>query len=434
MTEPMEPERKIEKLLRAYAKKRRVQAGSPPGLHPAARRRLQEEIARMAPAPDEGEVSLTLWELFRQRWALLLGFALTVFFMAALFLPALSAAKHKAQRETALARYNLLEIGTAVRMFAGDNHQRLPASLDELTNELQLDLVNTILIDPQTGQRFVYVGGGQSLDHLRSNILVAYSPTDKKGRAVLFADGRVEVVNGGQFSELTNRGLPQLVVRKDAELQPFTATADRVTVAGGIAGAAPVSNRLKSEEDRDKSKSANLSIPAQINGELAAKFPAAEPRLDSGGPIRFKNTAGAAPVLANFQVQQTGNAIRIVDADGSVYDGSLMPQNAVAKNETAPMERPVPPAAQAHHFSVTGTNLTLKQNMVFSGNLLAISNPMPNPQPAMDGFSPEAGGGGVGGSQSGTTNRLPWSVLRITGTAVIGSTNTIEINAMPLSP
>ena len=105
MTERMEPERKIEKLLRAYAKKRRAQAGDPLKLHPATRRLLQGEIARNAPKPDDEDASLTLWELFRQQWAFLLGFALVIFFGATLFLPALSTAKHKAQKATAMTRY-----------------------------------------------------------------------------------------------------------------------------------------------------------------------------------------------------------------------------------------------------------------------------------------------------------------------------------------
>src|SRR6266403_1738058 len=42
----MEPERPIEKLLRAWAKKRRDDAGAPLELHPATRRLLQGEVAR----------------------------------------------------------------------------------------------------------------------------------------------------------------------------------------------------------------------------------------------------------------------------------------------------------------------------------------------------------------------------------------------------
>ena len=70
----MEPERKIEKLLRAYAKKRQGDAGDPLKLHPAMRRQLQDEVARRKRQPeDEEEASVSLWELFKQRWALLSG-------------------------------------------------------------------------------------------------------------------------------------------------------------------------------------------------------------------------------------------------------------------------------------------------------------------------------------------------------------------------
>ena len=111
MAEQMESEHKIKKLLRAYAKKRRAQAGDPLKLHPATRRLLQDEIARHAPKPDEEDASMTLWELFRQQWAFLLSFALIVFFGATLFLPALSKAKFKSQKATAMS--NLKQIGVA---------------------------------------------------------------------------------------------------------------------------------------------------------------------------------------------------------------------------------------------------------------------------------------------------------------------------------
>ena len=42
-----EPERDIEKTLRAYAKKRREEAGAPAEMHPATRRLLQGEVARL---------------------------------------------------------------------------------------------------------------------------------------------------------------------------------------------------------------------------------------------------------------------------------------------------------------------------------------------------------------------------------------------------
>src|SRR5712664_201477 len=41
-----EPERDIEKTLKAYAKKRREEAGAPLEMHPATRRLLQGEVTR----------------------------------------------------------------------------------------------------------------------------------------------------------------------------------------------------------------------------------------------------------------------------------------------------------------------------------------------------------------------------------------------------
>jgi type II secretory pathway pseudopilin PulG len=417
---------------------------------------LHDEIARNAPRPNEEDASLSLWELFRQRWAFLLGFALIVFFVTTLFVPSLSKSKSKAQRET--ARYNLMEIGTAVRMFADDNNKRLPASLDELTNELQLDLINTIFTDPQNGQRFVYVGSGKKLNDLQSNSILAYSPTDKKGRAVLFADGRVEVINGPRFSELTNRGQSQFAAANDSVRQQFAATPLAVTVAGGNVVAPPLpSGELKSEDNRDKSKPADLEIAARGAGEPAANTPAASHLFGSGLQKFFKNTAepaNAVPVLAHFQVQQNGDAIRVVDADGSAYEGTLQMGSAVAQNVTAPAEMPVTSGtpsqfqsdelgagkntlqvAQNYFFRVTGTNRTLKQNVVFIGNLLAISNPTTNLKQSFNGGSGMGGGGGGGGQlQSVLTNQMPWSSSRITGTAMIGDTTNIEINAVPLLP
>jgi hypothetical protein len=120
-------------------------------------------------------------------------------------------------------------------------------------------------------------------------------------------------------------------------------------------------------------------------------------------------------VLVNFQVQQNGNAIRVVDADGSVYDGSLLPESAIAQIEPAPAATPASPVtapeqveraktiasrdesqtAQNYFFRVTGTNQTLKQNVVFAGNLLATANATTNLQQSF------GGNGGLGGGAGG---------------------------------
>ena len=143
-----------------------------------------------------------------------------------------------------------------------------------------------------------------------------------------------------------------------------------------------------------------------------------------------------------------------MDADGSVYDGSLLPESAVAQISPAPAATPASPVtapeqveraktianrdesqtAQNYFFRVTGTNQTLKQNVVFAGNLLATANATTNLQQSFGGNGGLGGGGGQRQPALTTQNQLPWSSLRIAGTAVIADTNHIEINAVPLSP
>jgi hypothetical protein len=427
--------------------------------------------------------------LLRQQWAVLAAFALMVFFGASLFLPALSSAKKKAQTVTAMN--NLKQIGLAAQMAAEENDGKLPASLDTLTNGLVSD---KILTDPESGEKFIYVAGGKKLDGLSSNSVLAYSPAENKnGRVVLFADGEVERLNNARFSGLTNRGLPDLATASDATPGRFPETPESNKDEGGMVAtiAPPISGQLMSQDNRKQTKLAESQITATSAGELAANVPPPAPAAASDRPVMtqgpsedippppaksvqylaagsqnsalgmqngFKNTAAAvksSPVLANFQVQQNGNAIHVVDADGSVYDGSLQPpEGVVAQTVSVQTAMPAPtgtvPAqnerqktivtrdelqtAQSYFFRVTGMNRTLKQNVVFAGNLLAMAEATTNLQPSLHG-SAGSGGVGFGGSpQLSLTNQLPWSNSRIAGTAVIADTNNIEINAVPQTP
>jgi hypothetical protein len=373
----------------------------------------------------------------------------------------LSNVKFKEQQAATMS--HLKQIGAAAQIAAVENNGKLPATLDSLTNHL---LSEKILTDAENGGRFAYVAGGASLDNLQSNTVLAYSAADNNGRAVLFANGDVQWLNDARFSELTNRGLFQMAVANGlARRQPAETLAATTVSGGNIAVASSIS---------EQANTVKLGVTVQNAGELAANRPAApataldrliSPQTNSvqfasaashnlafGLQNSFKNTSApgnAAPVLANFQVQQIAGAIRVVDQDGSVYDGSLLPENAVAQAGPVPAATPAPvaalpeiqdkdlsaakkvsQAAQNYFFRVAGTNRTLQQNVVFTGNLLAISSAATNMQLSFLG----AGGFGGGRAQSELTNQLPWSGSRIAGTAVIAGTNNIEINAVPFSP
>ena len=428
----MEPERKIEKLLRAYAQKRRAAAGDPLKLHPATRRLLQDEVSRRAGTPEPEEPSVSLWQLFRQQWAILGGFALMVFLGAIFLLPPLTSVKHEAQSISAMN--NLKQIGAAAQMVAGENNGKLPASLDELTNGL---VSRQTLIDPVSGKPFVYLAGSKNLDQLESNEVLAYSPADKDGRPVLFADGRVESADRERFAALTNpKSVGFTLAENKTRGQPAKTVANEPASAAEPAPALAAAGELKAPEP---------GSGLQLFDKTAA---ASQQNL-------YRNTSLSAQkvsVLQSFQMVQNGDVVSVVDRDGSVYHGSL--QVALEKgNEVTKAMAPkveAPPAelhakadhsednpqqaAQNYFFRVAGVNRTLKQNVVFSGAVEAVPGALTNATQTFTTGGAAGGTGGQGNLQPSTNQQqaLP-SNSRVVGTAVIDQTNQIEINAVPVT-
>ena len=92
-----EPEREIEKQLKAYASKRREQAGAPAELHPATRRLLQGEVARTrAKSGGASAPGRSFWT-WRRQWAVGLAAACVV---AALAIVLPSALNRKSRDES----------------------------------------------------------------------------------------------------------------------------------------------------------------------------------------------------------------------------------------------------------------------------------------------------------------------------------------------
>jgi len=431
----MEPERKIEKLLRAYAKKRRADAGDPLKLHPTTRRILQGEAARRTPAPGGGDgdnLFLLLLAVFRRRLVFALCVVAILAIGTALLLPGLSSAKRKAQNLSAVS--NLKEIGMATRQYAEDNKDRLPVTLDEVTNALA---TSKVLIDPATGKPFVYAGAGKKLDGLQSNAVLAYSTAERNDRVVLFTDGRVETVTGARFAEMTNQKSTELALADMSARDRLV----KATANAPVAAATPAP-ALKTTSELEKRKT-----------ELAASLSFVQAGASNVQNL-FRNDSASAqttPVLQSFAMKQNGNAISIVDRDGSVYNGSIQLVPATADNEPISRESPATPppaegkaaqlaineqqAVQYYFFRVAGTNRTLQQNVVFTGNVLANSSAPQTVQTS--NFLGALGGGSAGGQlQQAAANASQQSLLsnsRIVGTAVIDRTNQIEINAVPVT-
>jgi hypothetical protein len=158
----------------------------------------------------------------------------------------------------------------------------------------------------------------------------------------------------------------------------------------------------------------------------------------------------ATPLLASFQVEQSGQEIRVVDADGSVYTGTWqLATTDNARQAAAPQaaESPAPAAASdgvvrmapspkaeaqprivpQYSFRVSGTNRNLKQNIVFSGNFIPLTN-----RPSTPAVSGAIAGAAEKGRESSETTTPPLLLnSRIAGKVVIGGEREIEVNAAP---
>jgi type II secretory pathway pseudopilin PulG len=151
----------------------------------------------------------------RRGWNGLLNVLVVVAIIAilsAMLLPALSRSKARAQRINAMN--SLKQIGLAAKTFAIDNNDRLPNSYEEMMNELSTD---KITYDPETGQRFIYLGAGYESEKITPDSVLAYSPPGPSHyRCVLFANGSVQQLNETRFSELTQRGFILLATPQQA--------------------------------------------------------------------------------------------------------------------------------------------------------------------------------------------------------------------------
>jgi hypothetical protein len=150
--------------------------------------------------------------------------------------------------------------------------------------------------------------------------------------------------------------------------------------------AAPVAGRdLKTESDR-LAAAAPLVAQPPSGGSLETK----QQFSQQSAVQSFRNNAQvsrAANVLNTFQIQQDGNEIRVLDADGSTYTGKIeqlgknteldsrmSSQHYAAKRapkDAVQVAGESESATPESYFRATGYNVSLKKTLVFEGNYAA---------------------------------------------------------------
>ena len=494
-----EPERPIETLLRAAAKKRRDEAGVPFELHPADRRLLQGEVAwKFArPRPDTRPFAVLLGQLW-PRFAWGIGILAVLGLSVWLLLPPPGHAKP----EALLARNQpvseampakepppaptLAPVTTAPPPAPSAKQKSAEAAYVETPAPARASQARQLGAAPPLLAKDTTVTEEErnARDKLELAALAQLADQEKKAQMQLAAPSGTPApapagaVNGALAARygLANKPPPPAVVPASPPEPPAVATTPPA------AGAALAEGSAKPADDRsDQAASQYNSLatlawanrptptPAATDGLSEPAAEALEKTKAFALTQRFVQAASAAsaqamfadkatpahPVLASFQVEQTGSQLRIVDGDGSVYSGYVQLAGADRRARLVKAEAPAAAlaarapeevlkrktassldldrlASQSYFFRVAGTNRSLNQKIVFTGNLLTATN-LASSLPAATNLSL---GGGLGGSQNAPAQPglLPLLNSRISGKVVIGSGNAVEINALPATP
>ena len=469
-----EQERPIEKLLREAARQRRDQAREPFALHPATRRLLQGEVSRQYGGSQAQRRSpadrLTRWWP-RLAWA---GATLAVLGTVVWLVlpsfersePSMSLAKNKSMAETAA--------GWKETPAPPESHMKLGATRMH-EDELQKSAAPVAPPLPHAAAPAAPTAAA---------IEKTPAPTPAEAPARTRRQSASEpaaVAQGGAASE---RAAERTTSARELDYPQPAPSAASASGAIGAATPAPVqpapappatapqselrqmdklaanrSDQLLSDSGKyrlDRSASAHA---ATLPEAAAAPITFQEGLMNSqrftqsANQTQFALADRAKPVftvLNTFRLEQSGSKLRIIDADGSVYSGSIHATDIQRQQHAAAAQAPAPAqkdqfqsrlgvngnaqrnAAQSYAFRVTGTNGSLHRKVVFSGELL----PALNQTAATVSYTNAVAVQNFGAVQNNSNQSLsgPFSNSRISGKLVIGKAKAVELNADPVNP
>jgi hypothetical protein len=334
-----DPKKSIEQMLEALAKARRAQFGDDPKMPNPMRARLHEEIGRTEAAEDQERDSRPSWlTMFWPRLTVAAALATLIVLVPAIWWNQSHPVAESVRltlRDRAAAPVN--ELNPAIP--AQDALARAPA-FSATEPAVNLAENNQIKMEPAAAP---------------SSESEAVKPSTH------LAQGRGETELPG---EVTSDIKDKEVAAAKIEAAPAAASESK-TKADRIAAAAP--------PVAQQSSSGSLATTRQFSQQSQVQS--------------FRNKAQVtrpANVLNTFRVQQEGNEIQVLDADGSTYKGKIeqSPKNADVDARIAArrdLARQAPgyaakaigksqPAIPQSHFRATGYNVSLKKTLVFEGN------------------------------------------------------------------
>jgi len=478
----MPNERRIEKLLRAFAKKRKADAGAPLEMHPATRRLLQGEVARRTKARPATEQAWWRFWFGTPRRAFAVCALMSVIISGTVFLTTMKPTKPSmdlAKNENAVVAGEPQAKAVSDREIQPAPAVSAPAP--EVPAPVSPPPVTVAMADRKDADTGLERGGGGgaggfggstgfgpattapaanasappiAYDYIATNGATAtFALNEPVGQALDKAKVDSTVAMQKDVSSTTFDGLPAnrepagtsaAAPALDAEKQFAEAKAPQSTTLNFAGGGSRF-------ENMDALK-ANGTILAQQFYRLRATDGAAEDMRDKSRALGAVKKLSAGDVLDSFSVTQDGDKITVVDSDGSQYSGFIQPVTVsgaladmpVAATATAPGQMTPTRRAtgtltsagaynsvtfdsgtdQNYAFKVTGTNLSLKQLVVFSGNFVALTNGVVT----RNGLVTNAVATDLSGLQPGLQNS------KIEGRAAVGKKTEVKIEAAPMGP
>ncbi len=466
-----EPQRDIEKDLLAYKLRRGEQLGAPLELHPATRKMLQSEAARAASRP-----LLTSEEAAKN--------FVRSFVMS-----------H--QQPSFFARYRQRII------WGGAMCACLTLVLAVLRNDPRLASTPSQVSDPQTAkpQATVAATKQQTEGEQSARAKQSAPAADKVQELAKTSTAPVASPPPANPRGAAVASAPPLVRDLDRKLVEKKEASQPTQIAKALK-AVQVADALSATEDKksgevmklkrsagDESLRANLAAAAGASGGAGIP-PASAPSTASAAQLfgansapeasqvrqqflqldnqaRYRKNFNSPPmpqVMQDFAFERTGDRVRIVDADGSTYEGTVMRApveevraNAVSKLDAAKerkdsLAQPTQSAdpQSSYRFYANGVNRKLNQSVEFRGEWQAAVPAQSSP--TAPGLQPVALGVRLErkvaekAEQTVLSNSLSGSAAkvlnyqqsqnaaapgRISGRAVVGGKNEFDINAVP---
>jgi len=384
-----EPKKPVEQMLEALAKARRAQFGDKPKMPNPMRARLHEEIARVGAAKEENVESRPSW--------------------VTMFWPRVTVA-------AALA--TLLVLVPAIWW---NRSHPLPES-DELAIRDRTagaaDGLNLAMPAEDTLAKAPAVSATKPTVNLADNSQINVEPAATPASEAEALASSTRVAQWRAATELPSQVTKDEIANAKIQSAPAAAPAagaDSKTKSDTMAAAAP--------PVAQRSSDGSLGMTQQFSQQSAVQS--------------FRNNAQvsrAANVLNTFQVQQEGNEIRVLDADGSTYTGKIeqlarsaeRDSRIIARRDAAKetrryatkATRETESGAPQSYFRATGFNVSLKKTLVFEGNYAA----PPAQQPAK-ATSNDRGRAEQARDQA-----------RIVGTVRVNGETAVEVDAVAETP